>query len=69
MPRTWPSVNWWRIAWLPSRSVESVIRIFCGVDVRHSAPPALLVAAAVRWTANFSPMRAAAAVMMSRLPE
>src|SRR5579859_1158720 len=32
--RTWPSVNWCAMAWLPSRSVESVSRT--------SAIPALL---------------------------
>ncbi len=57
--RTWPSVNWCRMACDPSRSVESVIRTW------DRSRGHLHVRAVV---ASRSPTRAAAAVMMSRLP-
>ncbi len=56
--RTWASVNRWAIACEPSRSVESVMR-----RSRVMPSPPRADAAASR-----SPTRAAAAVMMSRLP-
>ena len=73
--RTWPSVNWCRIAWEPSRSVESVIRTIVrhavasltGVVAMTAAGPRRLIPATVRAESG-SPTWAAAAVMMSRLP-
>ena len=59
MARTCASVNWCDIAWLPSRSVVSVMR------TGRSVPVISATASAV---ATSSPTRAAAAVMMSRLP-
>ena len=63
MSRTCDSVNWWAIAWLPSRRVVSmmpdVVRELRAVSCRN-AP---CFAGAIS-----SPTWAAAAVMMSRLP-
>ena len=60
--RTCASVNSCDIAWLPSRSVVSVIR------TGRSVPRHALRTPANRVVATSSPTRAAAAVMMSRLP-
>ena len=59
--RTCSSVNWCDIAWLPSRSVVSVMRTGRSVPLMPATP-------ANRVVATSSPTRAAAAVMMSRLP-
>ncbi len=59
--RTCASVNSCDIAWLPSRRVVSVIRTGRSVPLMRRAPTKRVVATS-------SPTRAAAAVMMSRLP-